>query len=61
MKFVNWKIDDLIEYLDRMESAPKDRLDYHCVPRVSGNITVQNGEPANNIYLPRRSLGELDE
>ena len=44
LKFVNWKIEDVIEYLERMKSAPRDRLDYHCVPRVRGEIIIENGE-----------------
>ena len=45
MKFKNWTIDDLIDYLKQMKSAPKDRLDCHKVPRVSGEIDIVNGEP----------------
>lgn len=44
MKFSNWTLDDLIEYLKSMKSAPLDRLDYTCVPRVRGEIFVENGE-----------------
>ncbi len=44
MKFSNWTLDSLIEYLTTMKSAPTDRLDYHCVPRVRGEIFVENGE-----------------
>lgn len=45
MKFSNWTLDDLIKYLTAMKSAPSDRLDYTCVPRVRGEIFVENGEP----------------
>lgn len=44
MRFRNWTLDELIEYLKDMKSAPADRLDYHCVPRVRGEIFVENGE-----------------
>ena len=44
MRFSNWTLDALIEYLTRMKSAPSDRLDYHCVTRVHGEIFVINGE-----------------
>jgi len=44
MKFSNWTLDSLIEYLKFIKSAPADRLDYHCVPMVSGEIFVVNGE-----------------
>ena len=44
MKFSNWTLDSLIEYLKLIKSAPADRLDYHCVPMVSGEIFVVNGE-----------------
>ena len=44
MKFSNWTLDSLIEYLKAMKSAPADRLDCHCVPRVRGEIFVENGE-----------------
>ena len=47
MKFNNWKLDDLIQYLTAMKSAPSDRLDYRCVPRVWGEIFVENGERIN--------------
>lgn len=44
MKFSNWTLDDLIRYLIAMKSAPSDRLDYDYVPRVRGEIFVENGE-----------------
>ena len=44
MEFKNWKIDDLINYLQQMKHAPLDRLDYNCVPRVRGEIFIENGE-----------------
>ena len=44
MRFNNWKLDDLIEFLIRMKSAPSDRLDYHCVTRCWGEIFIENGE-----------------
>ena len=44
MRFRNWTLDELIEYLKAMKSDPADRLDYHCVPRVRGKIFVENGE-----------------
>lgn len=44
MKFSNWTLDSLIEYLKFIKSAPADRLDYYCVPMVSGEIFVVNGE-----------------
>ena len=44
MRFSDWTLDALIEYLTGMKSAPSDRLDYHCVTRVHGEIFVENGE-----------------
>ena len=44
MRFSNWTLEALIEYLTRMKSAPSDRLDYRCVTRVYGEIFVINGE-----------------
>lgn len=44
MKFSNWTLDGLIEYLQSMKHAPPDRLDYRCVARVRGEIFVENGE-----------------
>lgn len=44
MKFSNWTLDSLIEYLQAMKHAPADRLDYRCVARVRGEIFVENGE-----------------
>lgn len=45
MKFYNWTIDEVINYLQILKFAPKDRLDYRYTPRVSGELFVQNGEP----------------
>jgi len=44
MRFSNWTLDALIEYLISMKSAPSERLDCHCVTRVRGEIFVENGE-----------------
>lgn len=44
MKFNNWKLDDLIEYLISMGSASSERLDYECVSRCYGEIDIINGE-----------------
>lgn len=43
MKFNNWTLDALIEYLKSLKYAP-ERLDYNCVTRCSGEISVFNGE-----------------
>ena len=53
MKFKNWKLEDLIDYLKRIKSSP-DRLDCHCVARVSGEIFVKNGEPKSSIDTERK-------
>lgn len=53
MKFTNWTLDALIEYLIRSKSAPEDRLDPHCVPRVHGEIHIENGE----LISKERSCG----
>ena len=42
MRFRNWTLDELIEYLKAMKSAPADRLDYHCVPRVRFNVEARS-------------------
>lgn len=44
MKFNNWTIDELIDYLKRMKSAPSYRLNPDCVPRCSGEFDIVNGE-----------------
>lgn len=44
MKFNNWTIDNLIAYLEAMKHAPADRLDFSRVPRVRGEIRIENGE-----------------
>ena len=44
MKFKDWTIDSLIEYLKEAKHAPEDVLDCHCVARVSGEIFIRNGE-----------------
>ena len=51
MKFSNWTLDSLIKYLQAMKSAPTDRLDPHCVPRVRGEIFVENGERKDGNLL----------
>lgn len=42
MKFKDWKLDSLIDYLKLMRSSPD--FDWHCVIRVSGEIHAVNGE-----------------
>lgn len=42
MKFKDWKLDSLIDYLKLMRSSPD--FDYQCVIRVSGEIHAVNGE-----------------
>lgn len=42
MKFNNWTLDDLIEYLKQCKSAPL--IDCHYVTRCFGEITMYNGE-----------------
>ena len=42
MKFKNWKLDQLIEYLQLVRHSSD--LDYHYVTRVSGEIHCVNGE-----------------
>lgn len=44
MKFNGWSIDDLINYLTEMKSAPRDRLDSDCVPKCRGELIIENGE-----------------
>ena len=44
MKFKNWTLDNLIEYLESLKSAPSECLDYHCITRCNGEINVFNGE-----------------
>lgn len=44
MKFNNWTLDALIEFLKSLRSAPAERLDYKCVTRCSGEVFVFNGE-----------------
>lgn len=43
MRFRDWKVDDLIEYLKDMKLS--SMFDYERVIRVSGEITARNGEP----------------
>ena len=42
MKFKNWKLDQLIEYLQLVRHSSD--LDYHYVTRVSGELHCVNGE-----------------
>lgn len=49
MKFSNWTLDDLIEYLKSLKSESSERLDYHCVTRCSGEISVFNGERKDGL------------
>ncbi len=42
MKFKDWKLRQLIEYLQLLKSSPD--FDYHKVIRVSGEIHAVNGE-----------------
>ena len=42
MKFKNWKLDDLIEYLQLVRHSSD--LDWRHVTRVSGEIHCFNGE-----------------
>lgn len=42
MKFKNFTIDEFIEYLISCKSS--NLLDYRKVTRVSGEITMHNGE-----------------
>lgn len=61
MRFNNWTLEALIEYLARMKSAPSDRLDCHCVTRVYGEIFVINGERKDGkeedcVWLSRRNM-----
>lgn len=42
MKFKDWKLDSLIDYLKLMRSSPD--FDYRKVIRVSGEIHAVNGE-----------------
>lgn len=42
MKFKNWKLDQLIEYLQLVRYSSD--LDYHYVTGVSGEIHCVNGE-----------------
>lgn len=44
MKISRWSIDDLIEYLQQMKSAPKDRLSDSGAATVRGEIFIENGE-----------------
>lgn len=48
MKLNNWTLDSLINYLKRIESAP-DKLDCYFVPRVRGEIFIENGEPKCSV------------
>lgn len=59
MKFRNFALDDLIAYLNAMKSAPSDRLDHSCVPRVRGEIFVENGERRTDGSV--HSEGSADE
>lgn len=42
MKFREWKLDDLIEHLQHLRHSSD--FDYKCVTRVSGELTIFNGE-----------------
>ena len=44
MKFNDWTLESLIEHLKSLQSASSERLDYQCVTRCSGEISVYNGE-----------------
>lgn len=44
MKINNWTLDEVINYLNILKFAPKDRLDHRYTPRVNGEIFVENGE-----------------
>ena len=48
MKFRNWTLDALIEYLKEVKHAPPEFLDYRTVPRISGEIHIANGEMINS-------------
>ena len=50
MKFSGWTIDQLINYLKSLKSAPNDRLDYRRVPRCRGEIFVENGESKDSSF-----------
>ena len=42
MKFKDWKLDSLIDYLKLMRSSPD--FDHKCIIRVLGEIHAINGE-----------------
>lgn len=42
MKFKDWTIDELINYLQNIKSS--GGLDYRCVIRSRGTIELYNGE-----------------
>ncbi len=51
MKFREWTIDSLIEWLVNLKSSPL--LDYKCVTRLSGEITAVNGEKKHEPEPPK--------
>lgn len=60
MKFNEWKLESLIEYLQSCKSSPD--FDYHCVTRCSGEIRIYNGErndgtETDDIFLFGESEG----
>lgn len=48
MKFKNWTIDSLINYLKEMKLSPD--FDWRYVTRVSGEIELYNAEPKKPKY-----------
>lgn len=50
MKFNDWTLDQLIEYLKQCKSS--NLLDYRHVTRVSGEIHMRNGEYKDNKEDP---------
>ena len=47
MKFNNWTLDQLIEYLKQCKHS--NLLDYRHVTRVSGEIHMRNGEYKDDV------------
>ncbi len=53
MRFSEWKLDELIRYLQLAKSG-----DYQCVTRCSGEIHIYNGERKDG--KPNSTIDEME-
>lgn len=55
MRFSEWSLEQLIQYLQLAKSG----MDYHCVTRCFGEIHIYNGERKDG--KPQEMVGDNDD